>query len=194
MLTEETKIMRYAGNMVCAFDYALSGDMERAIEKMSKENCLESIRKLYTITTGGVAIYDEAASVRAKWAKNISDYKQQTAGYSNDDIAAVENWNVEEVYKAYYKEKAVIETSLILNNLCKATGESVGMIAYKVGIKKWTLLHWTSLQEEISPKFQEAIKTLESEGRPYTIYDVFAWVTDKYGDKNKIKPQEGAQP
>ena len=40
MLTEEQKIMRYAGNLICAYDYALSGNMTRIIEKMSKEDCI----------------------------------------------------------------------------------------------------------------------------------------------------------
>ena len=193
MLTEEQKIMRYAGNLICAYDYALYGSMTRNIEKMSKEDCLESIRKLYTLVNTDIPNYDEEMTIRIKNAGNIWNYKQQVEKFNNDDIVGVEEWNLEEVYKAYNKEKTVIETSLILNNLCKATGESVGMIAYKVGIKKWTLLHWVCMQEEISPKFQDAIKTLESEGRPYTVYDVFAWVTDKYGTKNKIKPQEGEQ-
>lgn len=194
MLTEETKIMRYAGNIVCAFDFAVSGEMERSIEKMSREDCLEAIRKLYIIVMGGVAIYDEAASARAKWADNIWAYKQQVGGYKNDEIACVGNWNLEEVSKAYSKQRTVIETSLTLGNLCRATGESVGMIACKVGIKKWTLLHWMDFQEEISPKFQKAIKALESAGGPYTVYDVFKWVTDKYGNRNAVKPQEDTGP
>lgn len=189
MLTEETKIMRYAGNMACAYDYALSGAMERSIEKMSKEDCLEAIRKLYMLASSGLAIYDENMSHRVKWAKNISDYKQQVGGYDNDNIAGVENWDIEEVYKAYYKEKEVIETSLVLGDLAKETGEAVSVIASKVGIKKWTLMHWISFQEEISSKFRKAIIALNEEGRPYTIYDLFKWVTDNYGDKHKIKTE-----
>ena len=193
MLTEEQKIMRYAGNLICAYDYALYGSMTRNIEKMSKEDCLESIRKLYTLVNTDIPNYDEEMTIRIKSASNIWNYKQQVEKFNNDDITGVEEWNVEEVYKAYNKEKDVIQSSLILGNLCKATGESVGMIACKVGIKKWTLLHWICFQEEISYKFIKAIKVLGEKGEPYTIYDLFDYVSATYGTKNKIKPQEGEQ-
>ena len=186
MLTEEQKIMRYAGNMACAYDYAMTGIMEREIEKMSKEDCLASIRKLYTLVSKSFSLYDEGMAVRIKNAKNIWDFKQQIGGYNNDQIIGVSEWNPLEVYRAYYKEKKAIETSLILNSLCRQTGESVGMIAAKVGIKKWTLLHWICFQEEISPKFQESIIALEERKKPYTVYDLFDYVSEVYGTKNKI--------
>ena len=193
MLTEEQKIMRYAGNLACVYDYALCDTMERPVEQMSKESCLSAIRKLYALLDGDIGRYPKDMTVRAKWAKNIWDFKQQTTHYNNDSIIGAKDWDPIEVYKAYYKEKKVIQTSLVLNRLCGETDESIGQIAYKVGIKKWTLLHWVCFQEEISPKFQEAIIAMEDKGEPYTVYDLFDYVSAVYGTKNKIKPQEGEQ-
>ena len=186
MTSEEQKIMRYAGNMACAYDYALYGNMEREITALSKEDCLASIRKLYTLVNGNSSLYDRDMAIRAKWAKNIWDFKAQTLHYNNDDIIAITDWNPVEVYKAYYTQKDVINTSLILNNLCRESGEPIGAISYKVGIKKWTLVHWTCFQEEISPKFREAINAMEDRKKPYTVYDLFDYVSAKYGTKNKI--------
>ena len=196
MLTEEQKIMRYAGNLICAYDYALYDNMARDIEKMSKEDCLESIRKLYTLVNTDIPNYDEEMTIRIKSASNIWNYKQMEKGYNNDDIMAVEEWSLEEVYKAYNKEKDVIQSSLILGNLCKAAGESIGSIAYKVGIKKWTLIHWICFQEEISLKFINALKVLGEKGEAFTVYDLFDYVSATYGTKNKIiypdtRTQEG---
>jgi hypothetical protein len=186
MLTEEQKIMKYAGNLACVYDYALCDTMERPIEQMSKEDCLSAIRKLYALLDGDIGRYPKDMTVRAKWAKNIWDFKQQTTRYTNDSIISVIDWDPVEVHKAYYKQKDAIEASVILNNLCKASGEPIGTIAYKVGIRKWTLVHWTCFQEEISPKFVAAIIALEDKGEPYTIYDLFDYVSATYGTKNKI--------
>ena len=195
MLTEEQKIMRYAGNLICAYDYALSGSMTRNIEKMSKEDCIETIRKFYDLAYVNTPTYDEEMTIRIKNASNIWNYKQMEKGFNNDDIMGVEEWNLEEVYKAYNKEKDVIQSSLILGNLCKATGEKISAIAYKVGIKKWTLFHWICMQEEISLKFINALKVLGEKGEPFTVYDLFDYVSATYGTKNKHiypnTPQEG---
>lgn len=188
--TDEQKAMRYAGRVACIYDWAVLGATDRTLEALSKEECIKAIRKLFVFSKSIDNRKYPDMERKARLSRNLWTQVGKTyPGITNERIEETQ-WDSEEVMKAYEYIAREIRASEILRRLMDETGLPYIEIAARVGIKRWTLVHWIDFQEEISQKFVKVIlDDFEVRGIPYTVFDVFDRVTEVYGDKNKIKTE-----
>ena len=152
--------MRYAARLACIYDWSVYGCMDRTMEKLSRQDCLDAITALSRLT-------DPLAG------KLWSIVGDMFPGIGNGDIEKADKWIIPELTKAYEKQKREINAVQRLREVFYSEGISMMDLQKQTGEPYVHFMRWTRFQKHIPDLMVQAVESLDSTKRPWKTSDVF---------------------
>ena len=165
--------MRYAARLCCIYDWAVFGEMDRIPERMTKAECVETVRRLYSY------IHENKDKETELLWNQVS---RDCPGTGNDDIEAAEFWKLDELVRVYNMQRRELEAVDLLKRVYEKDGRDLFAISEECNVYCWTLKGWMTYQKRISWKMVKSLEALEKSGNDYTIQDAFRGMQEVFKD------------
>ena len=155
--------MRYAARLTCIYDWSVYQDMDRVPERMTKSECIETIRKLWDIK-------DNDESVLRLW--NIVG--NMFPGTGNDDIEQADKWVLPELVRNYDMQKREILATQRLREVFNSEDDlTIFDVERLTGTYCWEFNGWLDFRNRIPWLVVQAVENLDATKRPWKTLDVF---------------------
>ena len=153
--------MRYAARLACIYDWIVYGYMDRTMEKLSRQDCLDAITALSRLTD---PLAEKLWSIVGDMFLKIG----------NEDIKKADKWVLPELVRNYDMQKREILAAQRLREVFNSEDDlTIFDVERLTGTYCWEFNGWLDFRNKIPWLVVQAVESLDATKRPWKTLDVF---------------------
>ena len=153
--------MRYAARLACIYDWSVYGCMDRTMEKLSRQDCLDAITALSRLPD---PLADKLWSIVGDMFPRIG----------NGDIEKADKWVLPELVRNYDMQKREILATQRLREVFNSEDDlTIFDVERLTGTYCWEFNGWLDSRNKIPWLVVQAIENLDATKRPWKTLNVF---------------------